>query len=229
MNRSDLVSLFRQKVGDTVSPYNWSESFIVDLLNEAVDEACIRARLLFDDETEDVCVIDVTVGVDTYVLDPAIAFISKAYLVDSSDEVVELAMVDRDELDRNVVDWRISEGDPEYLIVDELEVQIVPPPEEDFTLKLECYRIPFDGEKLVVAPGTGEDITDSAPVISSQHHRRLVAWPLSEVLDDADGDLYNPVKANSYMLEFENYFGKSPGFDRFRKRRKNRPHVNKCW
>lgn len=51
MNLTTLLAEFRERAGDTETPYLWSDARATAWLNEAQDEAAIRKRLLFDRTT----------------------------------------------------------------------------------------------------------------------------------------------------------------------------------
>lgn len=221
MNIDDLVVRFGIEVKDTEEPYLFPIGERITLLDEAVEEACLRKNLLFDDSTAALTQIAVVAGTTTYQLHDAVNHITVAYVVVGT-EYFYLELVSRDELDRIRPAWREDEqDDPKYLVVDEQQVRIVPPPASDGTMYLEIYRVPLDEEKMVE---TGDE-----PVIASTHHKHLVYWACAEALDRPDADYYAPGEAKRFRDQFENYFGTRPDADRLRKTRENRPHRNKLW
>ena len=55
MQLSDLIKRFRIDANDKVEPYFNDDESVTSWLNEAVNEACIRGRLLHESENTEVC------------------------------------------------------------------------------------------------------------------------------------------------------------------------------
>ena len=72
MTLEDLIYRFRVLSLDNVTPPFWADEDVIDWLNEAQNEACIRARLIREDELEAVCTIALTPGTHTYALNPLV-------------------------------------------------------------------------------------------------------------------------------------------------------------
>lgn len=82
MTLSDLIAAFRTEAADQAEPPLWSDAEIAGYLADAESEACIRARLLFDESSPAVAVI----GIDTaawVALDPSIIDVTRAHLASS--------------------------------------------------------------------------------------------------------------------------------------------------
>ena len=221
MTLTELLAEFREMSSDAQAPYLWSDVVVTKYLNSAVDEACTRKQLLFDATTDDVCELTVEADTATYLLSSEIVFVAKAYFVSESEEYIYPEIISRDYLDRTAPGWRELTGSPEYLIVDENSVQIVPPPTEDYTGHLEVYRTPFAEEKMV-------DVDDS-PIIATAHQQHLYHWPLHVAYSKRHASQYDPQRSQFHLDKFEEYFGRRPDADRMRKQRENRPQVNKLW
>lgn len=222
MTLNDLIILFGIETRDTVEPYLFPVDERMMWLDEAVEEACLRKNLLFDDSTAAICTIDVTTPTYSYDLHEAINHITEAHLIVGT-EYFYLNLVSRDELDQIRPGWREDSVDePKYLVVDENSVRLVPPPANDGTLQLEVYRVPVESEYMSVSSG-------KVPVIAATHHKWLVHWAVFKALGRPDADYYHPEGAQKALNAFENYFGRRPDADRLRKTRENRPHRNKLW
>jgi hypothetical protein len=63
MTLAQLLSLARIRLRDHLTPYFWDDATLTEFINSAVNEACLRARLLRSNVT-----LAVTPGVDTYVI-----------------------------------------------------------------------------------------------------------------------------------------------------------------
>ena len=223
MQLSDLIAEFRTKTGDTVQPYLWEDSTATGFYNNAVAEAAIRADLIFDHSTTDVCEISLAAGTKSYTLHSSISRIAKAYMVVDG-EVRSLTDIDRLELDRTVSNWRAADdGEPLYMIVSDTSIQVHPAPSSDYetTLYLEVYREPLDSEKMVD--------TDDSPVIAGAHHRHLTQWALHEAYGIRDDETEDPARSAQALAAFTDHFGERPDADRMRKSMTNRPHYNKVW
>ena len=227
MNITELISQYRREAVDTTVPYFLSDSEVIGLLNEAVDEACIRKRLLTDTTTADVAVIAVTAGTATYDLDESVVYVPFARLEDDAGDSYRLAPYDRYGIERIYPGWRkAAVGVPEILVVEENLLRLVPEPVADYTLYLEVCRVPLATERL--GAGVAPEIV-TRPVIAAMHHRYLVHWVVASALSRPDADLFNPGQAEKHEKLFEHYFGQRPDADRQRTPHHNRPKVNKLW
>lgn len=221
MTITELIAKFRAETGDTVEPYLWDDEVVTSAFNEAVDEAAIRADLIFDTTTASVCEIALAEGGKAYSLDPSVLRVFSAYTLESG-VVNHLTNIDRFELDRIDSQWRAAEsGIPSHVIVDNTSIQIHPPPDADRTLYLEVFRLPLDTEKMTEYNGS--------PVIALAHHRQLYHWALNVAYGKRDVSMFDPDRAKKHEAEFTDYFGPRPDADLKRKQMTNRPHRNKPW
>jgi len=227
MNITQLIAQFREEAADAATPYLWSDAVVIGYFNEAVDEACRRKDLIYESELG-MCELDVESGEKSYNLSEYITRVDKAYLVASDDdEYTYLDITDRDTLDTIDSAWRENtDGDPKYLVVEDLKVWLAPTPTESYTLWLEAYRTPIVREQMiaVVAPATA-----LSPKIGLAHHQYLFHWACHRAYNKRDIDKYSPQLAKDHEEKFENYFGTRPNADRKRKTRENRPHRNTLW
>lgn len=65
---SQLIEECREELDDDVAPYLWSDAVLTRHLNEAVEEACIRARLLVESGRPEICHINLEPGRADYTL-----------------------------------------------------------------------------------------------------------------------------------------------------------------
>ena len=72
MQLSELLRRFRVQANDKVEPYFNEDEDVKAWLNDAVEEACIRGRLVHESQNSDVCKIAVTSGNSHYVLHEAL-------------------------------------------------------------------------------------------------------------------------------------------------------------
>ena len=62
MTLEDLIRRFRVLSMDNVTPPFWAAEDVIDWLNDAQAQACVRGRLIREDENPAVCQIALTPG-----------------------------------------------------------------------------------------------------------------------------------------------------------------------
>ena len=77
MNLRELIVECRRVSRDTVVPYFWKDEVWATALSEAEAEACVRARLIEDDEA-DFCWIDLEPGIQRYPIDSRVIKVIEA-------------------------------------------------------------------------------------------------------------------------------------------------------
>lgn len=220
MNLEALIAQFRVDADDKEVAYFWSDESVTGWLNEAEEEAAIRANLLYDTTTADVCQIATTANTATYPLHPAITEIGYAQFVPTSDatRVAILTQKDRLELDRVNPRWRQDTGEPRYFVQDDTTLTLHPRPSEDGALTLEAFRLPL--EPMVVE--------SDEPEISQAHHRHLVDWALFRAFSLPHAETMDPKRAGDAEERFTAHFGHRVDADMRRAYRTNVAHTNKA-
>jgi hypothetical protein len=221
MTLAQLRTLYRSLARDAVVPYLASDTDLNTFLNEAHDEAAIRARLIHDDSTTAVCDITVaavaTVYPSTYSLHASLYELTSVRLFTPSDgDPVYLDLVSREWLNRNRPDWRESTEQPLYAIQHDNTLRIVPTPSADGLLKLEGYRLPL---AAMLADW-------DSPEINGAHHRHLVQWALHRVYGVPDSEMYDADRSARALAEFERHFGPPVDSDLRRSTRHDVEHHN---
>lgn len=219
MNLKSLVATFRADTDDRADPPRCEKSDVVGWLNEAEDEASLRARLIFDQDSG--CTeIAITAGDTVVQIDPSIFEIETAYLIDADGRTHPLMQKDRTELDRVFPDWRTTTDRPDALIHDDKTVAFSRIVDAEYTLRLEAYR----------KPARPMASNDDEPEIHPRHHRMLIEWAKHRAYSVPDTDLFNSGKAAEALEKFEDYFGRRPDASVRRRQQANKPHHNKaCW
>ena len=220
MNLEELISQFRTDSDDKELPYLSSDADVILWLNEATEEAAIRARLLRDVSNPAVCVINVTAPTRAYVLHNAVIDITRAAFTPtgSSTEYV-LDITDQVEQDRNFSDWRSRVDVPRQIIQDDTTIQLGCIPSTDGVLNIECYRLPLKNI---------EDTSTESPEIGRIHHRHLVQWALHRCFSRPDAEIQDPGRADTALAEFTRVFGIRPDAGYRRESQANRPLFNKA-
>lgn len=221
MTLAQLRALYRALARDEAQPYLASDATLNTFINEAVDEAAKRARLIHDDSSTAVCQITVaqvsSVYPHTYALHASLYELTSVRLFTPADgEPVELKLVSREWLDANVTEWRESTEEPLYAVQDDTTLRIVPRPQADGLLKLEGYRLPL----------TALSADGDTPAINGAHHRHLVQWVLHRVFGLPDAEFYDANKSARALAEFERYFGPPVDSDLRRSTRHDTEHHN---
>lgn len=206
MTLSELLRRFRIEANDKAEPYFNEDEDVTAWLNEAVEEACIRGRLVHEMNNPDVCSIVVGRSISQYPLHDALYEIS--YLAfDYGDERCARAVeiVSPEYLDRCYCsDWRTMEGRPVYAIQNDRSIQLVPAPDEDGTLTLNGYRLPL------TAMQNGDDAPED---LFKGHHVHLVQWALHKAFSIPDAEFFDPSRAELAERKFTDYFGERPDSD----------------
>jgi len=200
--RAQLEAKFRIKVDDLAVPYRFSSASFTSVLNDAVDEACKRKRLLFDRSTSAVCQITFAEDAQKKDLHDSIIEVSKAYLVsDSSGAYTYLDQTTIEDLDINDPLWREGGGSPGKYVVHGKTIELDYPVTEDMTMYLEVWRIPLTTEQMSLSPD------DDSPIIEPIEHEHLLEWCWREYYDQRDPDIYNEAKVALHQERFEDHFG----------------------
>lgn len=220
MTLEELIAQFRTDSDDKELPYLSSDADVTQWLNEATEEACIRAKLIRDVSTAAVCSIAVTAPTRVYTLHTAVIDITRAAFTPtgSSTEYV-LDITDQIEQDRNFSDWRTRVDVPRQIIQDDTTIQLGCIPSTNGVLAIECYRLPL----LNI-----EDRTDESPEIGRIHHRHLVYWALHRCFQRPDAEVYDQGRSDRGLMEFTKVFGLRPDANYRRDFQANRPLFNKA-
>ncbi|MDH1865733.1 hypothetical protein N5D83_02730 [Pseudomonas chengduensis] len=223
MKLAELIRRVRTEANDMVVPYFWSDEDVAAWLNDAVSEACIRARLIHESQDAAVCQIAVTAGQAVYPLHPALYELTRLalYPADGSrPEVLRLCSSER--LDAERLDWPDEVGCPLFAVQGDTDLRLVPSPEQGATLKLEGYRTPIVEMKLA-------DKDSAEPAIHREHHRHLIHWALHKGFAVPDMETFDPNRSAQAERAFEDHFGLRPSADLRRSTREDTPHHNEAF
>lgn len=217
MTLRELILSFRVEANDKVQPYFHEDDILKLWFNEAVQEACIRGRLIREWVNDEVCHINILAGKVQYQLHESLYEIISARIHYDNSSSHPLKIVSTEMLDRiyGSEDWRSRTGDPEYLIQGDTDIRIVPAPTKNTTLRLEGYRLPL--QDMIEL--------DDKPDISKAHHRHLVNWVLYKAFSVPDEEFVDGDKSAIALANFEQYFGLRPDSDLRRMTRHDVPQV----
>ena len=220
MRREALRRRVRLLAQDTTLPYLWQDEDIDDWLNEAQQEAAIRARLLRATPASHpaLCEFSLTAG------ETAIALPERLYEISYQEWVIgaerrPLKLVSREWMDTTLPGWRaMPAAEPDYLVQDRQALEVVPPPIAAGAVLIEGYRLP---EPMVA--------DDEEPGIPLAHHIHLVQWALHVGYSLPDAETFNPGKSQAAEAEFTRYFGARPDADLRADTRNDETHRIVAW
>jgi len=219
MTLEQLIAQFRVDADDEVAPYLASSAKVTAWLDEAQEEAAVRANLIHEATNPAVCTIAVVAGTMTYPVHSSVLQITYAAFTETgSTTPIVLGMTDRLEMDRLDYLWRTVTDAPRKLIQNDTTLQFNCLPRTGGVLTLEYYRTPL---------GLLED-TDT-PEIGAIHHRHLVQWALHKCFMRTESEIHNPKRAEIALAEFTRVFGLRPDFDVRRSFHANRPQHNRAY
>lgn len=218
MKVEDFITEFRATVADVQLPQFWSSELIVRYLNEAVQEACERAKLIEDRSTPAVCTVTLEPDVSTYQLHPSVFEIKRASLRGRPLDETSV-----EEMDDECPDWENWKGTPRLFIFEQASgiqparIRLVRTPTQADTLALTVYR---GALKPLSA-----DIDTAKPEIPERFHERLMDWILHRAYLKQDADTFDPSKAAESLGLFVQAFGERPDANVQRKQRDRRPPL----
>lgn len=215
MKLVELIDRFRRDRKDTSDPFFWSDDQIVDWLNEAEVEACIRADLLIDETTDSITLVTVGAGVSSVQLDQRIIDVHSV-MVDG--RPIEPTSIEA--LNKTWPNWRNATPAqrPSWWVFEENNVlRLVRPPAEELEIRLRVSRLPLNRMTLSQSENT--------PEIGAIHHIKLLDWAHSEALRMPDAETIDLNKSAVYETRFVRSFGTREDAAVRRKHRNNAPDL----
>lgn len=217
MTLEDLIRRFRVLADDRVQPVLWSDEVVMDWLNDAQAQACVRGRLLREDANPAVCQVALTPGQHTYALHPSVYELIHLHVMGTGTEPPRpMELRSREWLDANVPQWRFMDEPSPWLIQDDTRVRVVGAIKAGDVLHLECQRLPL--KQLA------NDM--DKPEIHSAHHEHLIDWALHKAFSVPDAETIDPQRAEGAEKAFTAYFGPLPDSDMRRITREDAAHHN---
>lgn len=219
MNVAEFIATFRLEMSDAALPYLWSDGEIVTYLNEAVNEACVRARLIEDSTTPAVCAVTLVPNQSSYNLNPLVIDLKR---VTYNGKALTLSSIEAE--DQNEWTWeaRVGSEPLRYIYSGSGVLRMIPTPTQAATVNLTVYRLP-------ITPLTLDDDTAS-PDIPASLHPRLKDWVYRCAYLKQDADAFDKSRADEFDMRFERSFGVRLDANVARKRRDRAlPVVRSNW
>ncbi|CAM5591533.1 phage adaptor protein [Rhodanobacter lindaniclasticus] len=208
MNTGALLAACREMLNDLAQPYGWDDAQLVRYLNNAVGEACLRARLLKDDASTlpELCVYPVEAGESLIRLRPEVIVVRSGRLAGQPHKLWALTSKSMDRLHGNWEDESRPPDTPQHLVMDVARktVRLWPTPAANGELHLRVWRMPLARERLCVDQPKGEPVVD-VPNIEDLKH-----WVGHEAYLTKDGERNDPAASALHLTLFENRFGERP-------------------
>ena len=219
---SELISAFRRDAGDAVKPYFFTDKDVIAWLNEAEDEACERARLIFDGTNQAICKLPFNAGARFARLHPSILEVVDAKWVTADTGATQaLRLTSRMHEETSGAFGRNSSdtGLPVLALHDEGMLSLWPVPNVSGYVWLQCYRRPL----LPLLP---VDTEERSPEIHAAHHKYLVQYVLHRAFAVPDADAFDPSRSEKALKIFERRFGLGSMATVARRSRADQPRVN---
>jgi len=220
MDLAALKTAARFRLDDPVDGDElWTDGELTEYTNEAINEACLRARLNLDSTSVDCSVVDVIAGQASYEIHPSVFLIERAYL-ETTQRVI--SKVGFEDLDAQSAVWPTDEDTPVSYLTDlnnfaefgaaSQQLQLYPIPLISEILRLTVYRLPLED---LASDGDEPDL----PV---QHRPFLLDWICHRAYQKQDADTLDASKALHFEQAFELHFGMRIDARRQEWRRKQR-------
>lgn len=194
MDSTGLLDLFRVEMNDTAKPYLWSDEEVIGYIDDAQKMFCRKTDGIPDDETTEVCVLEVVPGTDRLDLHPSIRRVRSATRR-SNGRPVEVLNPENTAERGYFFDGR--PGPVRALVIggSNHRARVWPLSDETETLDLAVYRLPL----------TTIDDTDIPLEVDSEHHPHLLMWCKHRAYSKQDTETVDRVKAAEFEAKFNDY------------------------
>lgn len=214
MDGAALIAEFRRRADDRVEPYLFDDDELLRYASEAEREACVRARLLWDDSSA-FLTIPLVAGQRDYALDERIDRIEVVRCSPSVGRSYTLRLNDSEDLFNGHRLYDLDRtGRPERAARRDQCLRVWPRPHASHigALSIACYRLPL-------AP---INQPDQSPEIHYQHHEGLVDGMIFRAFSHTDADELSDARAANALAAFTQRFGERPSADVLRRHREKR-------
>lgn len=211
MDAAGLIRIFRQRADDTAEPYLWQDVDLFAWATEAEREACVRARLIWDDSSA-FLTLPLVPGQVVYAIDQRIDRIDRVTVVqDSGGRPFDLCLTGIDSIHEHS-DWHPRVGRPEVAARAGNSLHLWPAPNQTGTFSIACYRHPL----------AAMEMDSDEPEIAEEHHESLVDWMLYRAYSTKDSETEDQQRAAQALARFTANFGERNSANVIRKHRERR-------
>lgn len=217
MTLGEIMDAFRDRVGDTVVPYLWSDENVMRYASDAQREAAIRGRLIRDSSTAAIRSLAILAGNTSIALSPLVLDVIRARL---NGVVLPLTITTVDQMDADDCTWESrASTTPTHLVIEGsapgLKGRLWPTPVANVTVLLTVIRLPL------------VDLTDGdeTPEIPAKYHERLIDWMERCAYLKKDAETLDKEASEAASSRFASSFGAFEDANVYRKQADKRPHV----
>lgn len=217
MNLEELRNEARRMADDRAASPLYDDDFMDRTANEAEREACIRARLIFDDSSAFLRHALTASGSPLLILDERVDVLEYATFTPSVGTAYQLPVKDLAHV-RRVDEAYSRTGRPELIVrLSKRQARVWPAPGAATvgTIQLGTYRLPL---------ADMEQDTDE-PEIALEHHVGLVHWMLYKAFWTKDGDEGDEKRAGEHEAAFTKLFGPKRDANTYRTQAERRKPV----
>lgn len=208
MTLEDLIRRFRSLAKDRAEPYRASDEDVVDWLNDAHQQACVRGRLIVAENDPVLCQIALQPGQAAYPLHGSLYEFINIRLLATSGRERTIMLKTREWLDAELHDWRSYPREACYAIQTDTGLRLVGRIDAGDVLHLEAYRLPL--VRMELANPDDPQAPKASPEIHEAHHEHLIQWALHRAFSVPDSELFDPSRASIAEQAFTAYFGILP-------------------
>lgn len=224
MTLQDLIRRFRVLAKDVAAPYRTEDADVIDWINEAQTQACVRGRLLVAEDDAALCQIALTPGQSAYVHHRALYEFIDLRIKSPTGRARQVELKSREWLNAEVPDWRDLQRPACMAIQTDTGLRLVGLVEAGEVLQLEAYRLPL---VPMAAPADPDEpaVVWPEPEIHEAHHEHLIQWALHKAFSVPDSEMFDPERSTQAERAFTAYFGPLPDSDLRRSTREDVPHA----
>lgn len=205
MTLAELRAYVRERIRDDLEPYFFSDPTLAGYLNEAEDEACVRAKLIYDTSKTLTLVADQAVyDLGASALSARFFLFDRFTLAGMNYRVLTTKVVA--EMDNERLGWEeAGSGIPEFVLMDQTprKITLWPTPSSDVDgveVRLRGFRYPL----------AAMSADDDEPEIDPQYHADLADWVMARCYSTHDFDTYNLTLSKAHASDFDRAFGPRP-------------------
>ena len=217
MTLEELIQRCRVESNDTKEPYFIQDEQYKAWLNDALIEACIRGRLLYEKDDYDLCYVLFNAGQSVAKLNSQWVEIEQVALVIGQSHFLALPILSPEKvIEQYGENYQSHDNLPVCAVQEENGLRLFPTPKQALTVKVQGYRLAMPLNEL-----------DDTPEIHATHHRHLVDYALMKAFSVPDAELFDQNRAMLAEKAFNDYFGLPKDSDFRRLTREDRPHTVK--
>jgi hypothetical protein len=193
MTPAELLTMFREEMGDEVAPFLWSSVAAYRYMNEAQQMFCRLTEGIEDARTVSITRLSVVPDTEWYALSPLVLKVRGVTRTDTG-RVVPVYPSEKTEPLGIFFDGRTGVLRALVSGLSKGQLRTWPMPSETVTLALSVFRLPQDE---VDANGEFE--------IDDQHHMALLHWMKHKAYGKQDAETFDRTKAAEFEGRFRAY------------------------